>query len=49
MPYTDSDIRVKPMMRLLMINTHTSKHEKDLISSTVQEVFEEADMWLVQN
>ncbi|AWS97308.1 hypothetical protein AN232_19855 [Citrobacter sp. CRE-46] len=27
----------------------SSKHEKELISRTVQEMFEEADMWLVQD
>ncbi|EMP0382451.1 DinI-like family protein, partial [Klebsiella pneumoniae] len=25
-----------------------SKHEKELISRTVQEMFEEADMWLTE-
>mgnify|MGYP000571321438 CR=1 FL=1 len=30
------------------INTDASKHEKELISRTVQEMFEEADMWLTE-
>ncbi|WP_285002417.1 DinI-like family protein, partial [Escherichia coli] len=29
------------------INTDASKHEKEKISSTVQELFEEAEFWLV--
>ncbi|EMV7409192.1 DinI-like family protein [Enterobacter soli] len=28
------------------INTDASKHEKEQISRVVQEMFEEADMWL---
>ncbi|GAL44401.1 DinI-like family protein [Citrobacter werkmanii] len=42
-PY--ADIRVKPMMTL----PAASKHEKEQISRTVQEMFEEADVWLVQD
>jgi len=44
--FPDADIRVKPMMTLPAINTDASKHEKEQISRTVQEMFEEADMWL---
>ncbi|EBO9661221.1 DinI family protein [Salmonella enterica subsp. enterica] len=29
--------------------TDSSKHEKEQISPTVQEMFEEADMWLVSD
>lgn len=47
--FPDADVRVKPMMTLPAINTDASKHEKELISRTVQEMFEEADMWLVQD
>lgn len=37
------------MMTLPAINnTDASKHEKELISRTVQEMFEEADMWLTE-
>jgi len=35
------------MMTLPAINTDASKHEKELISRTVQEMFEEAEFWLV--
>ncbi|KLV66961.1 hypothetical protein SK36_01680 [Citrobacter sp. MGH106] len=37
------------MMTLPAINTDTSKHEKEQISRTVQEMFEEADMRLVSD
>ncbi|HHX3383223.1 TPA: DinI family protein [Salmonella enterica] len=46
--FPDADVRVKPMMTLPAINTDASKHEKEQISRTVQEMFEEADMWLVE-
>ncbi|STE17298.1 Virulence protein msgA, DinI-like family [Escherichia coli] len=35
------------MMVLPVINTDASKHEKEQISPTVQEMFEEADTWIV--
>ncbi|MBJ8835828.1 damage-inducible protein [Citrobacter freundii] len=44
--FPDADVRVKPMMTLPAINTDASKHEKERISTVVQEMFEEADMWL---
>lgn len=44
--FPDADVRVKPMMTLPAINTDASKHEKEQISRVVQEMFEEADMWL---
>ncbi|MDX6983646.1 DinI family protein [Citrobacter portucalensis] len=47
--FPDAEIRVKPMMTLPAINTDASKHEKELISRTVQEMFEESDMWLVSD
>lgn len=47
--FPDADVRVKPMMTLPAINTDASKHEKELISRPVQEMFEETDMWLVQD
>lgn len=37
------------MMTLPAINTDAGKHEKEQISCTVQEMFEEADMWLVSD
>lgn len=44
--FPDADVRVKPMMTLPAINTDASKHEKEQISRVVQEMFEEADMWM---
>ncbi|MGU3413791.1 DinI family protein [Enterobacteriaceae bacterium C34A] len=44
--FPEADVRVKPMMTLPAINTDASKHEKERISAAVQEMFEEADMWL---
>ena len=49
LPVYSSDVRVKQMMTLPAINTDASKHEKEQISRTVQEMFEEADMWLVSD
>lgn len=45
--FPNANVRVKPMMTLPAINTDASKHEKERISAAVQEMFEEADMWLV--
>lgn len=36
--FPDADVRVKPMMTLPAINTDASKHEKELISRTVNSV-----------
>lgn len=47
--FPDADVRVKPMMTLPSINTDASKHEKERISAAVQEMFEEADMWLAED
>ncbi|EGT0641338.1 DinI family protein [Citrobacter werkmanii] len=47
--FPDADVRVKPMLTLPAINTDACKHEKEQISRTVQEMFEEADMWLVSD
>lgn len=45
--FPDAEVRVKPMMTLPAINTDASKHEKEQISRTVQEMFDEAEFWLV--
>jgi hypothetical protein len=44
--FPEAEVRVKPMVTLASINTDASKHEKEQISRAVQEMFEEADMWL---
>ncbi|HAT1576073.1 TPA: DinI family protein [Raoultella ornithinolytica] len=46
--FPNADVRVKPMMTLPAINTDASKHEKEQISRAVQEMFEEADMWMME-
>ncbi|MBJ9163412.1 DinI-like family protein [Citrobacter farmeri] len=47
--FPDAVVRVKPMMTLPAISTEASKLEKKQISSTVEEMFEESDMWLVSD
>lgn len=47
--FPDADVRIKPMMTLPTINTDASKHEKELINRTVQEMFEETDMWMMED
>ncbi|EMF5211741.1 DinI family protein [Enterobacter roggenkampii] len=44
--FPEAEVRVKPMLTLPAINTDASKHVKEQISRVVQEMFEEADMWL---
>jgi hypothetical protein len=46
--FPEAEVRVKPMMSLPAINTDASKHEKERISTAIQEMFEEADMWMVE-
>ena len=45
----DAGVRVKPIMTLSALNIDASKYGKEQISCTVQEMFEEADMWLVSD
>ncbi|EDT5747266.1 DinI-like family protein [Salmonella enterica] len=45
----NADVGVKPMMTLPAVNTDASKHEMEQINRTVQEMFEEDDMWLVSD
>ncbi|EFH4950009.1 DinI-like family protein [Escherichia coli] len=45
--FPEANVRVKPMMTLPTINTDSSKHEKELISHSVQVMFEDAEFWLV--
>lgn len=45
--FPDAEVRVKPMMTNPAINTDATKNEKSIISQAIQEMFEEADMWLV--
>ncbi|MDM2741897.1 DinI-like family protein [Citrobacter sp. Cu096] len=45
--FPDAYFRVKPMMTLPAIKSDASKHEKEQISLTVQDMFGDTDMWLV--
>ncbi|HGF0769587.1 TPA: DinI-like family protein [Kluyvera georgiana] len=45
--FPDADVRVKPMMTIPTINTDASKHEKEQINKAVQDMFEEAEFWLL--
>lgn len=47
--FPNANVRVKPMVTLPAINTDASKYEKERISAAVQEMFEEADMWLMHD
>lgn len=46
--FPDAEVKVKPMMTMPAINTDASKHEKEQISHAVQEMFEEAELWLTE-
>ncbi|UAN58920.1 DinI family protein [Serratia sp. JSRIV004] len=44
--FPDAEVRVKPM-QANGINTDASKSEKEKLNRMVEEMFEEADQWLV--
>ncbi|WP_277971737.1 DinI-like family protein [Pantoea agglomerans] len=45
--FPDAEVKVKPMMSNSSIQTDASKNDKARIAAVVEEMFEEADMWLV--
>ncbi|MCX8965115.1 DinI family protein [Erwinia psidii] len=45
--FPSAEVRVKPMMGNSSINTDASKSEKEKLNRLLEEMFEEADMWLV--
>lgn len=47
--FPDADVRVKPMMTMASINTDAKKHEKEQISQTIQQMFEEIEYWLTKS
>lgn len=47
--FPGAEVKVKPMMTNSSINTDASKHEKGALMTVVQEMLEEADMWLVND
>lgn len=44
--FPDAEVKVKPM-QANGINTDTSKQEKSVLNRLVEEMFDEADQWLV--
>ncbi len=44
--FPDAEVRIKPM-QANGINTDASKSEKEKLNRMVEEMFEEADQWLV--
>ncbi|AGB83199.1 DinI-like family [Serratia sp. FGI94] len=44
--FPDADVRVKPM-QANGLNTDASKSDKEKLNRLLEEMFEEADMWLV--
>lgn len=44
--FPDAEVRVKPM-QTNALNSDVSKHEKERLNRMLEEMFEEADMWLV--
>lgn len=43
------EVKVKPMMTNSSINTDASKGDKAKLAAVIEEMFEEADMWLVND
>lgn len=46
--FPDADVRVKPM-HANSLNTDGSKSDKEKLSRMLEDMFEEADMWLVND
>jgi hypothetical protein len=46
--FPDADVRVKPMQANSM-NTDAPKHEKEKLLRLLEDMFDEADMWLVKD
>lgn len=45
--FPDAEVRVKPMAGNSSINTDANKAQKGKISEVMQEMFDDASMWLV--
>lgn len=46
--FPDAAVKVKPMAGNSSINTDANKVQKAKISEAIEEMFEEADMWLTE-
>ncbi len=44
--FPDADVRVKPM-QMNSLNSDASKSDREKLNRMLEEMFEEADMWLV--
>ncbi|KGT88048.1 virulence protein MsgA [Erwinia typographi] len=47
--FPNAVVRVKPMMSNSSINTDASKGDKAKLQALLEEMFEEADMWMVND
>ncbi|WLI77090.1 DinI family protein [Kosakonia sp. H02] len=46
--FPDADVRVKPM-QANGLNSDASKSDREKLNRMLEEMFEEADMWMVQD
>ena len=46
--FPDADVKVKPM-QANAVNSDCTKTEKEKLNRLIEEMFEEADMWLVSD
>lgn len=47
--FPDAEVKVKPMVTNSSINTDASKGDKAKLAAVIEEMFEDADMWLVND
>lgn len=47
--FPTAEVKVKPMVTNSSINTDASKGDKAKLAAVIEEMFEEADMWLVND
>ena len=45
--FPDAEVKVKPM-QANALNSDASKHDKERLNRMLEEMFEEADLWLVK-
>ncbi|PRD15603.1 DinI-like family protein [Pantoea coffeiphila] len=47
--FPGAEVKVKPMMGNSSINTDANKSEKEKLNRMLEEMFDEADMWMVSD
>ncbi|WP_158783267.1 DinI-like family protein [Pantoea sp. BAV 3049] len=47
--FPQADVRVKPMAGNSSIQTDASKNDKAKLAAVIEEMFDEADMWLAED